>query len=74
MSKYNVGLKTILQGGLSEPKLYGDLVYKFRQKCWQNLFFRTSGPNPPLPAPTYSSFPTERSKVVPPLQLLFVRL
>ena len=30
MSKYNVGLKTLLQQGLSKPKFYGDLVYKFR--------------------------------------------
>ena len=31
MSKYNVGLKTLLLRGLSEPELYGDLVYKFRK-------------------------------------------
>ena len=29
--KYNVGLKTLLLQGLSEPELYGDLVYKFRK-------------------------------------------
>ena len=29
MSKYNVGLKTLLLQGLSEPEFYGDLVYKF---------------------------------------------
>ena len=29
MSKYNVGLKTLLLQGLSEPVFYGDLVYKF---------------------------------------------
>ena len=28
MSKYNVGLKTLLLQGLSEPEFYGDLVYK----------------------------------------------
>ena len=36
MSKYNVGLKTLLLQGLSEPEFYGDLVYKFRKiivKC-----------------------------------------
>ena len=27
VSKYNVGLKTLLLQGLSEPKFYGDLVY-----------------------------------------------
>ena len=26
---YNIGLKTLLQQSLSEPKFYGDLVYKF---------------------------------------------
>ena len=31
VSKYNVGLKKLLLQGLSEPKLYGDLVYKFRK-------------------------------------------
>ena len=32
-SKFNVGLKTLLRDGLSEPKFYGDLVYKFK-KCF----------------------------------------
>ena len=31
MSKYNVGLKTLLLQGLSEPEFYGDLMYKFRK-------------------------------------------
>ena len=31
VSKYNVGLKTLLLQGLSEPEFYGDLVYKFRK-------------------------------------------
>ena len=31
VSKYNVGLKTLLLDGLSEPEFYGDLVYKFRK-------------------------------------------
>ena len=31
MSKYNIGLKTLLLHGLSEPGFYGDLVYKFRK-------------------------------------------
>ena len=30
MSKYNVGLKTLLQEYLSETEFYGDLIYKFR--------------------------------------------
>ena len=29
--KYNVGLKTLLSEGLSEPEFYGDLVYKFKE-------------------------------------------
>ena len=38
MSKYNVGLKTLLLEGLSEPKYYGDLVYKFRKVNGKNDF------------------------------------
>ena len=30
ISKYNVGLKTLLGECLSEPEFYGDLVYKFK--------------------------------------------
>ena len=29
--KYNIGLKTLLQQGISEPILYGDLVFKFKR-------------------------------------------
>ena len=32
VSKFNVGLKTLLHQGLSEPESYGDLVYKFKKK------------------------------------------
>ena len=28
--KYKIGLKTLLQQGISEPIFYGDLVYKFK--------------------------------------------
>ena len=28
--KYSIGLKTLLQQGISEPIFYGDLVYKFK--------------------------------------------
>ena len=31
ISKFNVGLKSLLHQGLSEPEFYGDLVYKFKQ-------------------------------------------
>ena len=34
VSKYNIGLKTLLLEGLSEPEFYGDLVYKFRKNNW----------------------------------------
>ena len=38
VSKYNVGLKTLLLQGLSEPEFYGDLVYKFRKISGKNDF------------------------------------
>ena len=38
VSKYNVGLKTLLLQGLSEPEFYGDLVYKFRKIIDKNDF------------------------------------
>ena len=38
MSKYNVGLKTLLLQGLSEPEFYGVLVYKFRKIFGKNDF------------------------------------
>ena len=31
VSKYNTGLRSLLQQDLSEPEFYGDLVYKFRK-------------------------------------------
>ena len=34
--KFNVGLKTLLRGGLSEPEFYGDLVYKFKKLIGRN--------------------------------------
>ena len=40
-SKYNVGLKTLLSEGLSEPEFYGDLVYKFKKLIGIiNLYFQ----------------------------------
>ena len=38
MSKYNIGLRTLLLQGLSKPKFYGDLVYKFRKITSKNDF------------------------------------
>ena len=31
VSKFNVGLKTLLHQGLSEPEFYGDFIYKFKK-------------------------------------------
>ena len=31
ISNFNVGLKSLLHSGLSEPEFYGDLVYKFKK-------------------------------------------
>ena len=36
ISKFNVGLKSLLHQGISEPEFYGDLVYKFK-----NIMSRT---------------------------------
>ena len=36
--KYYIGLKTILQWGISEPALYGDLVYKFKRIVGKSNF------------------------------------
>ena len=38
VSNYNVGLKTLLLPGLSEPECYGDLVYKFRKIIGKKYF------------------------------------
>ena len=38
VSKYNIGLKTLLLLGLLEPEFCGDLVYKFRKIIGKNDF------------------------------------
>ena len=38
VTKFNVGFKSLLQQGLSEPEFYGDLVYKFRKTYACNYF------------------------------------
>ena len=38
ISEFNVGLKTLLREGLSEPEFYGDLVYKFKKLIGKNVF------------------------------------
>ena len=38
-SVLNVGLKTLLREGLSEPEFYGDLVYKFKKLIERNDFY-----------------------------------
>ena len=37
-SKFNVGLKTLLRVGLSEPEFYDDLVYEFKKLIGRNVF------------------------------------
>ena len=39
ISKFNVGLKTLLHEGLSEPEFYGDLIYKFKGIDFTNIIF-----------------------------------
>ena len=36
VSKFSVGLKSLLQQGLSKPEFYGDLVYMFRKLYARN--------------------------------------
>lgn len=38
VSKFDMGLKSLLSQGLSEPEFYGDLVYKFRKIVGKNDF------------------------------------
>ena len=38
ISKFNVGLKTLLREGLSEPDFCGDLVYKLKKLIGRNIF------------------------------------
>ena len=38
ISKFNVGLETLLREGLSELEFYGDLVYKFKKLIGRNDF------------------------------------
>ena len=42
VSKFSVGLKTLLYQGLSEPEFYGDLVYKLKKKLKVGLIFLIS--------------------------------
>ena len=38
ISKFNIGLRTLLREGLSEQTFYGDLVYKFKKLIGRNNF------------------------------------
>ena len=38
ISKFQVGLKSLLRQGLSEPDFYGDLVYKLKKVVGSNNF------------------------------------
>ena len=39
ISKFQVGLKSLLRQRLSEPEFYGDLVYKLKKIVGSNNFF-----------------------------------
>ena len=39
ISKFNVGLKSLLHQGLSEPEYHGDLVYKFKNDYGKDRVF-----------------------------------
>ena len=38
MSKFQIGLKSLLRRGLSEPEFYGDLVYILKKIVGSNNF------------------------------------
>ena len=38
ISKFQIGLKSLLRQGLLEPKFYGDLVYKLNKIVGSNIF------------------------------------
>ena len=38
ISKFQIGLKSLLRQGLSEPEFYGDLVYKLKKIVGSNIF------------------------------------
>ena len=42
VSKFNVGLKTLLHQGLTKPEFYGDSVYKFKKKLKVGMNFLIS--------------------------------
>ena len=49
ISKFQVGLKSFLRQGLSEPEFYGALVYKLKKIVGSNIFsaqfIKTNSPN-----------------------------
>ena len=40
MPKFQVGLKSLLRQGLSEPEFYGDLVYKLKNNNFSRQFIK----------------------------------
>ena len=38
ISKFQIGLKSLLRQGLSEPEFYGDLVYRLKKIVGSNNF------------------------------------
>ena len=45
VEKYSVSLKTLLQQGISEPEVYGDLVYRFRKIVGKSNFSERNSEN-----------------------------
>ena len=37
ISKFQIGLKSLLRQGLSKPEFYGDLVYKLKKIVGSNI-------------------------------------
>ena len=42
ISKFQIGLKSILRQGLSEPEFYGDLVYRLNRRLLALIIFQCS--------------------------------
>ena len=42
VSKFIVGLKSLLHQDLTESEFYGDLVYKFKNRLWEGRIFLIS--------------------------------
>ena len=45
ISKFQIGIKSLLHQGLSEPEFYGDLMYKLKKIVGSNIFFSAGHSN-----------------------------